>query len=76
MSKVFKDYAAMDETMLEGYTIVKVITGVDEKAETGVLFYLEREISNATLGVEVMYNPELEEPFTISDEYVKLLHED
>lgn len=76
MSKVFRDYASMDETMLEGYTIVKVITGVDEKAETGVLFYLEREISNATLGVEVMYNPELEEPFTISDEYVKLLHED
>ena len=76
MSKVFRDYASMDETMLEGYTIVKVINGVDEKAETGVLFYLEREISNATLGVEVMYNPELEEPFTISDEYVKLLHED
>lgn len=76
MSKVFRDYAAMDETMLEGYTIVKVITGVDEKAETGVLFYLEREISNAILGVEIMYNPELEEPFTISDEYVKLLHED
>lgn len=76
MKKVFRDYAAMDETMLEGYTIVKVITGVDEKAETGVLFYLEREISNATLGVEIMYNPEQEEPFTISDEYVKLLHED
>ena len=76
MSKVFRDYAAMDETMLEGYTIVKVITGVDEKAETGVLFYLEREISNAILGVEIMYNPEQEESFTISDEYVKCLHED
>ena len=58
--KVFKDYAEVNEKIMEGYTVVAVTTGINE-GETGMLLELERKVDNVTLGIDVVYNPECEE---------------
>ena len=75
MVKTFKDYAEANTKRLEGYEIVNAMPSVND-AGTGIMFYLEREIGNATLGVEIIYNPEnVKNPLTISQEYVKYIDE-
>lgn len=71
--KVFRDYAEVNEKMLEGYTIAEVTLGVNEY-DTGILLELERKVDSVTLGIDVMYNPDCGEGETemmISNEYVK-----
>nr|DAW28674.1 MAG TPA: hypothetical protein [Caudoviricetes sp.] len=71
--KVFRDYAEVNEKMMEGYTVTAVTTGINEH-DTGMLLELERKVDNVTLGIDVTYNPDCgedETPLMISDEYVK-----
>ena len=67
--KVFKDYAEVNEKIMEGYTVVAVTTGINEGETVGLyMFYY------VTLGIDVVYNPECGENETvlmISEEYVK-----
>ena len=72
-AKVFRDYAEVNEKIMEGYTVASVITGINEH-DTGMLFELERKVDNVTLGIDVAYNPDCgedETPLMISEEYVK-----
>lgn len=71
--KVFRDYAEVNEKVMEGYTVAAVTMGINEH-DTGMLFELERKVDNVTLGIDVAYNPDCEEnetPLMISEEYVK-----
>lgn len=71
--KVFTDYAEVSESMMEGFTVTKVSTGINAEG-SGMMLELERQIDNITIGVDVVYNPKHEKdetPFMISDEYVK-----
>lgn len=71
--KVFRDYAEVNEKIMEGYTVAAVTTGINEY-DTGMLFELERKVDNVTLGIDVVYNPncgENETVLMISEEYVK-----
>lgn len=71
--KVFRDYAEVNEKIMEGYTVAAVTTGINEY-DTGMLFELERKVDNVTLGIDVVYNPDCGENETvlmISEEYVK-----
>ena len=71
--KVFRDYAEVNEKIMEGYTVAAVTTGINEY-DTGMLFELERKVDNVTLGIDVVYDPEHGENETelmISEEYVK-----
>lgn len=73
MSKVFRDYAEVNEKLLEGFTVVKALTGINAE-DSGMMLELERQIDNVTIGIDVVYNPESEEgetPFMVSEEYVK-----
>lgn len=71
--KVFRDYAEVNEKIMEGYTVAAVTTGINEY-DTGMLFELERKVDSVTLGIDVVYDPEHGENETelmISEEYVK-----
>ena len=71
--KVFRDYAEVREDMMEGFTVAKVLAGINAEG-SGMMLELERTIDNVVLGIDVIYNPDHEEdetPFMISDEYVK-----
>lgn len=71
--KVFRDYAEVSESMMEGFAVVKVSTGINAE-DSGMMLELERTIDNVTIGVDVVYNPSCEDgetPFMISEEYVK-----
>ena len=71
--KVFKDYAEVNEKIMEGYTVAAVTTGINE-GETGMLLEMERKGDNVTIGIDVVYNPECGENETAlmnSEEYVK-----
>lgn len=71
--KVFRDYAEVNESMVEGFTVVKAYTAINAEG-SGMVLELERQIDNVTIGIDVIYNPDCEEgetPFMISDEYVK-----
>lgn len=73
MAKVFRDYAEVSESMMEGSTVTKVSTGINAEG-SGMMLELERQIDNITIGVDVVYNPNCEDgetPFMISEEYVK-----
>ena len=73
MSKVFRDYTEVNESMMEGFTVTKVSTGINAEG-SGMMLELERTIDNVTIGVDVVYNPSCEDgetPFMVSDEYVK-----
>ena len=71
--KVFRDYAEVNEKLLEGFTVAEVLTGINEE-DSGMMLELERTIDNVTIGVDVIYNPICTEdstPLMISLEYVK-----
>lgn len=73
MAKVFRDYAEVNEKLMEGFTVANVSFGINA-VDTGMLIELEREVDNVTLGIDVSYDPDNEdgEPeLAISDEYVK-----
>ncbi len=73
MSKVFRDYTEVNESMMEGFTVTKVSTGINAEG-SGMMLELERTIDNVTIGVDVVYNPSCEDgetPFMVSEEYVK-----
>ena len=66
MAKVFRDYAEVNEKLLEGFTI--------NAEDSSMMMELERQIDNVTIGVDVIYNPDCEDgetPFMVSEEYVK-----
>ncbi|MDE5696301.1 MAG: hypothetical protein K2I96_02650 [Lachnospiraceae bacterium] len=71
--KVFRDYAEVSESMMEGFAVSKISTGINAE-DSGMMLELERQIDNVTIGVDVIYNPNHEEgetPFMVSDEFVK-----
>lgn len=71
--KVFRDYAEVSESMMEGFTVTKVSIGINAE-DSGMMLELERQIDNVTIGIDVIYNPDYEDsetPFTVSEEYVK-----
>ncbi|NBJ94702.1 hypothetical protein [Parablautia muri] len=71
--EVFRDYAEVNEKLLEGFTVAEVLTGINEE-DSGMMLELERTIDNVTIGVDVIYNPICTEdstPLMISQEYVK-----
>jgi hypothetical protein len=71
--KVFRDYAEVNEKLLEGFTVAEVLTGINAE-DSGMMLELERTIDNVTIGVDVIYNPictEDSSPLMISQEYVK-----
>lgn len=73
MAKVFRDYAEVNENMMEGFAVAKAYTAINGEG-TGMLLELERTIDNVTIGIDVIYNPDHEEnetPFMVSEEYVK-----
>ena len=73
MSKVFRDYTEVNESMMEGFAVTKVSTGINAEG-SGMMLELERTIDNVTIGVDVVYNPSCEDgetPFMVSEEYVK-----
>lgn len=70
-SKVFRDYAEVNEKIMEGYTVAAITNGINE-FDTGMLFELERKVDGVTLGIDVVYNPDCGEDETslmISEEY-------
>lgn len=77
MAKVFRDYAEVSESMMEGFAVAKVSTGINAE-NSGMMLELERQIDNVTIGVDVIYNPDCEDgetPFMVSEEYVKNIYE-
>lgn len=73
MAKAFRDYMEVSESMMEGFTVAKVSTGINAEG-SGMMLELERQIDNVTIGVDVSYNPVCEDgetPFMVSEEYVK-----
>lgn len=73
MAKAFRDYAEVNENMMEGFTVTKVSTGINAE-DSGMMLELERTIDNVTIGVDMIYNPDCEDgetPFMVSEEYVK-----
>lgn len=71
--KVFRDYAEMNEKLMEGFTVASVSKGINAE-ESGMLLELERQIDNVVLGIDISFDPEHRENETIlmvSDEYVK-----
>lgn len=77
MAKVFTDYMAANEKLLEGFTVAEVLTGINAE-DSGMMIGLERTIDNVTIGVDVIYNPictEDETPLMVSEEYVKHIYE-
>lgn len=71
--KVFTDYMAANEKLLEGFTVVEVRAGINAEG-SGMMLELERQIDNVTIGVDVVYNPSCEDgetPFMVSEEYIK-----
>ena len=70
---VFRDYAEVNEKLMEGYTVAKVTTSINAE-DTGLMMELEKTIDNVTIGIDVIYNPDHEEHETelmVSEEYVK-----
>lgn len=71
--KVFTDYMAANEKLLEGFTVVEVRAGINAEG-SGMMLGLERQIDNVTIGIDAIYNPictEDETPLMVSEEYVK-----
>ena len=75
MAKVFRNYAEVNESMMEGFTIAKVSIGINAE-DSGMMLELERQIDNVTIGIDVVYNPNCEDgetPFMVSEEYVEYI---
>ena len=77
MAKVFRDYAEVNEKLLEGFTVAEVLTGINAQ-DSGMMMGLERTIDNVTIGIDVSYDPDCREgetPLMVSEEYVKHINE-
>lgn len=77
MAKVFRDYAAVNEKMLESFTVAEVLTGINAEG-SGMMLGLERTIDNVIIGIDVVYNPictKDETPLMVSEEFVKCINE-
>ena len=75
MAKVFRNYAEVNESMMEGFTIAKVSIGINAE-DSGMMLELQLQIDNVTIGIDVVYNPNCEDgetPFMVSEEYVKYI---
>lgn len=70
MAKVFRDYAEINESMMEGFTVVEVLNGINAEG-SGMSIELERQVDKVTLGVDIVYDPTETDPLVISQEYVK-----
>lgn len=73
MAKVFRDYAEVNEKLLDGFKVTKVFTGINAEG-SGMMLELEKKAGNVRLGIDVIYNPACgdgETPFMISEEYAK-----
>lgn len=70
MAKVFRDYAEINESMMEGFTVVEVLIGINAEG-SGMSIELERQVDKVTLGVDIVYDPTETDPLVISQEYVK-----
>lgn len=71
--KVFRDYAEINEKLMEGFTVASVSKGINAE-ESGMLLELGRRVDNVVLGIDISFDPEHKENETIlmvSDEYVK-----
>lgn len=71
--RVFRDYAEVNEKLLEGFAVAEVLTGINAEG-SGMMLELERQIDNVTIGIDISYDPDYrdgETPFMISEEYVK-----
>lgn len=71
--KIFRPYEEVEASILEGYRVNKVTTGINVE-DTGMVIELEREIEGGIIGIDICYNPEEEcedFPFSISNEYIK-----
>lgn len=69
--KVFRDYAGVSESMMEGFIVTKVSTGINAEG-SGMMLELERQIDNVTIGIDVVYDPNFEATaFMVSEEYIK-----
>ena len=69
--RVFRDYAEVNEKLLEGFAVAEVLTGINAEG-SGMMLELERTIDNVTIGVDVVYDPDFEATaFMVSEEYVK-----
>jgi hypothetical protein len=55
-NKVFRDYAGVSESMMEGFTVTKVSTGINAKG-SGMMIELKRVIDNVTIGIDIIYDP-------------------
>ena len=49
--RVFRDYAEVNEKLLEGFTVTKVSTGINAEG-SGMMLELERTIDNVTTSIE------------------------
>lgn len=70
--KAFGDYAAVEEKLMEGFTVAKVMIGINGM-DSGMMIELERKIDNVVIGIDIIYDPDNEEveiPLTISQKYV------
>ncbi len=75
--KVFRDYAEVNEKLLEGFTVAEVLTGINHM-DSGIMLELERQVDNVIIGIDIFYNPEFEDgetPLMVSEEYVKNIYE-
>lgn len=73
VKKVFRDYAEVNEKLMEGFTVASVSKGINTE-ESGMLLELERQVDNVVLGIDISFDPECRENetvFMVSDEYVK-----
>ncbi|NBK94374.1 hypothetical protein D5278_20955 [bacterium 1XD21-13] len=68
--KVFRDYAELNEKLLQGFTVAEVLIGINAEG-SGVSIELERQVDNVTIGVDIVYDPAETAPLVISQEYVK-----
>ena len=68
--KVFRDYAELNEKLLQGFTVAEVLIGINAEG-SGVSIELERQVDNLTIGVYFVYDPAETAPLVISQEYVK-----
>jgi len=65
--KVFRDYAEVDEKLLEGFTVAEIMIGINAEGN-GMMIGFERNIDNMTIGIDMIYDPictEDETPFMV-----------
>lgn len=58
--KVFRDYAEVNEKLMEGFTVASVSKGINAEG-SGMMLELERQIDNVTVGIDLFYDPNYED---------------